>query len=350
MSAQRPVSLHSSPAVYAPVPASTLPLYRRLLFPSLLQATLPPAVFLHGTPELDVATYELIAVILRSHVTPWYARLTRDRTFVPQVSAVIVHLLKEIEGRVLAADLPLLVYTTLPALVEQHYADYRAARLRHSLSSSSSISDCFTALQPHVALSPNSTSVNTEYIRQAIDHVLKTCLLEEDWEAESERTIVREVLAGPVLGGVLPRLAQPWFLFGLLLSAVGKGTGPKVPVSRVHLNVASSNRYQDQPVAKPPVTSMRQMLVLFINTLHSLTSVLHSVVSFLQAISRFLSTLPANKGASKPRYYASSLLLVVAAILNLSARLVSGLLLSYLSIIVALLQPLLDRYACTASL
>ncbi|KZO99572.1 hypothetical protein CALVIDRAFT_560918 [Calocera viscosa TUFC12733] len=329
MSGLRPASLHSSPAVYTPVPISTLPLYRRLLFPSLPQTTQPPPIFNHGSPELSIATYELLAVILRSHVSPWYTRLTRDKTFIPEVTSAIAHGLREVERRTLAADLPLLVYTTLPALLAQHYTDYRAAQLRHALSPSTSVAECFHALQPHIALTPESTVVNPEYLRQAVEFVLKACMSKEDWEAETDRTIVREVLVGPVLGGVLPRLAQPWFLFAMMLGVLGRGKGSKASA---------------KSMSKAPVTSMRQMLVLLIGALHALTSALHSVVTLMQSISRFLASLPTRKQySSQSRYYASNLLMLVAIVLDLPSRLVSDLLLSYTSIIVALLQPLLDR-------
>ncbi|KZT61839.1 hypothetical protein CALCODRAFT_490752 [Calocera cornea HHB12733] len=328
MSGLRSASLHSSPAVYTPVPISTLPFYRRLLFPTLPQATPTPPIFAHGTPELNIATYELLAVILRSHVSPWYTRLTKDKTFVPEIATVIVHVLREVERRALAADLPLLLYTTSSTLLAQHYADYRAAQLRHALSPSTSVAEGFHALQPHIALTPESTAINPEYLRQAVEFVLRACMTKVDWQAETERTIVREILVNPVLGGILPRLAQPWFLFGLMLSAMGKGKGSKA----------------SKFTPKAPVTSMRQMLVLLIGALHSLTSALHSVVTLMQSISRFLASLPTRKqDAPQTRYYASNLLVLVGTVLDLSSRLVSGLLLSYISIIVALLQPLLDR-------
>lgn len=64
-------------------------------------------------------------------------------------------------------------------------------------------------------------TVDEAYVRQAFDDVLKTCVSSEDYEPETERYIVREILVKVVLGGIIPKLTQPWFIQQSVLNLLG---------------------------------------------------------------------------------------------------------------------------------
>ena len=84
-------------------------------------------------------------------------------------------------------------------------------------------------MQPHMALSPDGV-VDPVYVRQAVDHILKTCLPPEDYEPETERYIVREIILKVLVGSVLPRITQPWFIHKVILDQLGpENAAGKVP-------------------------------------------------------------------------------------------------------------------------
>ncbi|CAL1696547.1 unnamed protein product [Somion occarium] len=75
-------------------------------------------------------------------------------------------------------------------------------------------------MQPHMAVSAEG-KVDETYIRQAVDYVLEECLPEEDYEPDPERYIIREIIVNVLLGSVVPRLTQPWFIHKTILDFLG---------------------------------------------------------------------------------------------------------------------------------
>ncbi len=231
--AQSSQSIHSATTNQPSQSLSTtksIPLAQRLLQPHNPHAPLPPILRSHSSQHQDSITqlnaelYDIIALSLRVYVSSWWHTQIspRDKSFLPQISLVIVHILQVLEQRVLAADLDKLIYHTIPILLVQHYRDYRTsvAKLHTSYASlelNASLPKIFRASQPHLGVDEYGT-FNDIYLRQAIDHVLKACLPPDDYESELERSIVREILVKPVFGTVLSQVSQPSFLHSLALS------------------------------------------------------------------------------------------------------------------------------------
>lgn len=221
----RSVQSVTSSAVHARPPQ---PLARRLLqrYPS---TPLPPIVTTsshdNAIPRLNEELYDFIALALRAYVGSWWSTRvsTRDRDFIPQISLVVTHVLGSLQQRIHAADISSLVLHGIPTLTAQHYRDYRAAdaKLHTSYASDATLPHLFHYSQAHIAVSEDG-SFNDTYLRQAIDHVLKACLPPSDWDSEMERAIVREIIVRPILGSVLPKLCQPWFLHNIALSLIGR--------------------------------------------------------------------------------------------------------------------------------
>ena len=230
--------------------AGSTSLARRLLFPNHpLSEPLPP-ILKCGTstsprPDsqdslaftaLNDELYDFIALAVRGFVLPWWAKITlRDKEFLQQITKIIVHFIRQIEARVLTAELPSLVVGVLPRLVAQHYVDYRSAcaKLPSSyatgLHASNSLASLFHSLQPHMAVSPEGV-VDSNYVRQAVEHIMRVGLPLEDWEAETERSIVREVILKVILENAFPRLSQPWFIHKSLLEVLGPPEEVMMPV------------------------------------------------------------------------------------------------------------------------
>lgn len=63
-------------------------------------------------------------------------------------------------------------------------------------------------------------SINEDYLRQLVDFILKACLPPEDYDPDTERYIIREVIL-KVLKDSIPRISQPWFIHKLALDLLG---------------------------------------------------------------------------------------------------------------------------------
>lgn len=83
----------------------------------------------------------------------------------------------------------------------------------------------FAHLQPHMAISQEGV-IDREYYRQIVDHILKASLPPEDYEPESERIIVREVVVKVLIDDVLPKITQPWFINRSILDLLGNTDEP----------------------------------------------------------------------------------------------------------------------------
>lgn len=198
-----------------------LPLSRRLLFPTLpASAPVPPILASDVAPELTNELYTFIALALRAFVNPWWTKITRyDKEFLPEINRIVCIVVRAMETRLTNTDLAPLAFHDLPVLVTQHYRDIRSASAKLSTSyapgSSSSLSASFHQLQPHMAVSSAGDAVDEVYVRQIVDHILKSCLPEEDYAPEVERFIVREIVV-KVLSDSLQKIAEPWFLYKIV--------------------------------------------------------------------------------------------------------------------------------------
>lgn len=198
------------------------PLARRLLFPVLPPDAPYPPLF---SPELDAEFYDFIALALRAYVSPWWSKLSRyDKELLPEINRILVHVIRVLESRLHNTDLALLLLRDFPVILTQHYRDYRNASSKRSSSyangGSYSIPHLFHQSQPHMALSPDGT-INEDYYRQILDHLLRVSLPPADYAAEAERYIIREAILKVVLVDVLPRVTQPWFIQLAILNQLG---------------------------------------------------------------------------------------------------------------------------------
>ena len=202
-------------------------LARRLLFPHLPpEADLPPLLVSPlATPELNDELYSFIAIALRAYVHPWWSKLTRyDKEFLPAITRVLTAVIRVLEARLAKVDLAPLILRDIPVLVTNHYTDYRNAHAKlqtsYATGGAATLPQLFHQMQPHMAVSAEGV-VDEAYVRQALDDILKTCLPPEDYEPETERYIVREVLVKVVQGGIIPRVTQPWFIHQTVLNLLG---------------------------------------------------------------------------------------------------------------------------------
>lgn len=242
---ERAPSITSSSSKLTAPGHATGSLTKRLLFPHLPPSSpAPPLLQTSATyPALDAELYDLIALALRAYVNPWWIKITRyDKQLLLELTRILSSFLRAIEARALAVDLSPLVYHDLPALLVQHCADYRVAARKlgssYAAAGSASLPVLFHGQQQHVGVSVDG-KIDEVYVRAAIDIVLKACLSPEDWDAEVERYLIREVIVKTLCIDLAPRITQPWFLHSTLLDLLGLPDEP-LNVSILHLTRHSS--------------------------------------------------------------------------------------------------------------
>lgn len=200
-------------------------LARRILFPNTT-ADLPPLLAAQNVPpELQAELYDVLALALRAYVNPWWTKITRyDKELLPQITHIVTTVIRALEARTLALDLPPLLFHDAPIILTQHFRDYRNAASKLSTSyatgGATSLPHLFHQLQPHIALSSDA-SIDLQYYRQILDHILKACLPPEDYEPEAERYVVREVILKVLVQDIIPHITQPWFIQKSILDILG---------------------------------------------------------------------------------------------------------------------------------
>ncbi|KAH8991996.1 hypothetical protein EDB92DRAFT_1859324, partial [Lactarius akahatsu] len=219
--------------------SSSLTLIPRRRLPPLLQTS---SVY----PPLDAELYDLIALALRAYINPW-------REYSPQI-------------------LVPLVYHRLPVLLTQHCVDYRTASRKlgssYAAAGSASLPMLFHGQQQHVGVSADG-KIDEVYVRAAVDVVLKACLSPEDWDAEAERYLLREIVVKTICVDVAPRITQPWFFHSTLLNLLGPAElplrPPDPPPSRLNTNSSA-------------FPSFHTIIVLFLSAVQSISSTALSVI------------------------------------------------------------------------
>ncbi|KAH9176927.1 PXA domain-containing protein [Lactarius sanguifluus] len=241
---------------------STTSLTKRLLFPHLDPSSpLPPL------PSDLIQLYDLIALALRAYINPWWTRISRyDKQLLVEITRTLSSVFRALEARVLAADLSPLIYHRLPVLLTQHCVDYRTASRKlgssYAAAGSASLPMLFHGQQQHVGVSTDG-KIDEVYVRAA------ACLAPEDWDAEAERYLLREVIVKTICVDVAPRITQPWFLHSTLLNLLGPAElplrPPDPPPSRLNTNSSA-------------FPSFHTIIVLFLSAVQSISSTALSVI------------------------------------------------------------------------
>ncbi|KAG9048229.1 hypothetical protein FS837_000428 [Tulasnella sp. UAMH 9824] len=258
-------------------------LAHRLLSPSSATPLFPLT-----TPDravLNDQIYKFLALALRAFVLTWWSKLSpRDKEFLPQITKVVQHVVKEVRDRVEGEGedrLIGMILAGIPALVQQHYTDFRSAKSKigTSYASSGYMAGVFHRLQPHIAVrveDEQGASIGVEnildpvYLSAAIDMVLKACLPPEESGSDMERHIVREILVGPVLCGALPRVVQPWFIHKAMLDLLGS---PKKPDERPLPSKPSPFTFHSITVIF--LTAVQAISTFFLKVIHLSQSMIH---------------------------------------------------------------------------
>ncbi|KAJ6509280.1 PXA domain-containing protein [Mycena vitilis] len=252
-------------------------LSKRLLFPAWPSNDLPPLFEAPATPpELTAEVYDFVALALRAFVNPWWTKITRyDKEFLPDITRILTHVVRALEARVQDADFAPLVFRDVPLILTQHYRDYRSAASKLSTSYASggalSLPVLFHGLQPHMAVSSDGT-IDPDYMRQIVDHILKACLPDEDYAPETQRFIIREIVLKILLNDVLPKVTQPWFIQKTILDLLGQENDVILTKSRPSTPPASA-------------FSFHTLIVVFLSAIQALSGACLAMIhAYKQAV------------------------------------------------------------------
>ncbi|GAA5975400.1 hypothetical protein JCM5350_006469 [Sporobolomyces pararoseus] len=296
---------------------STPPLYQKILYPANGSPPSPPRI-LHSSSHatLDPLILDLIALSLRAFVTPWYnGGISRDpdKDFLQAVTAVLIHVIQALEVRLATVDWTELLLRDLPTVLENHYRDWDSANEKAGGSSAHNLSteEMFHHLQPHIAISlsgsPPTPQVDPVYLRTLVDHLLKLLLPPEDYRAETERAIVREVLVGVVFGSVFGKVAQPWFLHGVIARVLEGREAEKTAVKK-----GSSSSSPTESISTLPPSILDQVLSTIGQVPSVVSSALTAVTKLLVAANS--TVLPSHHSTSEEPFYQNLFSLALAVL------------------------------------
>ncbi|KAJ7139874.1 PXA domain-containing protein [Mycena epipterygia] len=269
-------------------------LSKRLLFPNLPSNDLPPLFASPETPpELTAEVYDFVALALRAFVNPWWTKITRyDKDFLPDITRILTHVIRALETRALDADFAPLVFRDVPAILTQHYRDYRNAAGKMSTSYAAAgaltLPVLFHNLQPHMAVTADG-AIDPEYMRQIVDQILKSCLPHEDYDPEPQRFVIREIILKILLKDVIPKITQPWFIQKTILDLLGQ-EDILLPKSR--------------PSSPPAATfSFHTLIVVFLSAIQALSgaclAMIHAYKQAVGTIKRVNQTPPRAQPARR---------------------------------------------------
>lgn len=238
----------------------------------LLHPSAPRPRILHSASHdvLDPLLLQLIALVARAHILPWYSSLSRDpdRVFLGRVTRVLIHVIQALELRCAGVDgLELLLDSV--ELAARHWREWDDTSMR-AAEGGQTREERWHTLQPHIALSLAGTRtpiISALYLRTLTEAVLALLLPAEDFRSDMERSIVREIVAG-IVRGVLDRRLHPGELYALIARALeGLEAGKTVEVEEEGRGTKSLGNQLDQ------LLSSLGTLPLILSTLyHSATS------------------------------------------------------------------------------
>ncbi|KAI5288686.1 hypothetical protein KEM52_001063 [Ascosphaera acerosa] len=201
---------------------------------SSLDPSLPP---LSSSNKVDLQLYALLAIIVKEYIDTWYSKITPDTTLTDEIVRLVAHCTRAIEQRIRNVDVNALLLDEVPALLENHIQAFRTATETSATGPNTfRFRTVYHTLNPHPAFSPvpNNAPPTTsgcsptatqrerecQYRQLLSQAVLAVLLPTEDLENAPLRTILADILADLILGGVIAdRLCQEYFVYQYLAKA-----------------------------------------------------------------------------------------------------------------------------------
>ena len=192
----------------------------------------PPQTMPRLRPELPVvsdALNEILTMIVRDFVLPWYQELSSSPSFPTAVSSVLHESIGQVLDRAASIDFPALVVKRILPKITAHVEQFRqsevalrGAKLERSLTHSEELDLLLASrysikgggkLHPAIDNLSSTFTKQTEesHLRELVDKALPFILPEPESGSRALKIVVREIAACSVLYPVMDLFADPDF-------------------------------------------------------------------------------------------------------------------------------------------
>ncbi|KZP25278.1 hypothetical protein FIBSPDRAFT_855816 [Athelia psychrophila] len=269
----------------------------------------PPQTMPRLRPELPVvsdALNEIMTMIVRDFVLPWYQEISSSPSFPTAVSSVLHESIGRVLERAAAIDLPALVAKRILPKVTAHIEQFRqsevalrGAKLERSLTHSEELDLLLASrysikgggkLHPAIDNLSSTFTKQTEetHLRDLLEKVLPFVLPEPESRSNAIKIVVREIAACSVLYPVMDLLADPDFWNRAIDEVAGAAIHQQKMISKVrNILEAQSPRHQQRAASTAIAPPIAETITIRTD--------IRQFESFLRSINRCSSLLDARR-------------------------------------------------------
>lgn len=233
--------------------------------------------------QADLESQLLLAQVVRQVILPWYARITQDRDFIVEIVIALRSALQVAAFRAASTSsgrsssvLSLFVSEELPALLIQHYREYRRASDVYpsfrSPKGGPTATQVYLASNPHAALSVSRQGrlhVSEAYLDSLLQSLLEALLPAEQSSSEAQVAILRDVIKGSITNQFRVRGRGAW----VLVRAIGQFMGRDLDSSSL-----SSSQASLSPPSQEHTVDVGSIATSLLHGLYALASMLMPLV------------------------------------------------------------------------
>ncbi|ORX95521.1 PXA-domain-containing protein [Basidiobolus meristosporus CBS 931.73] len=204
--------------------------------------------FIHLTKSsrcVDVELYNLLALLLRDFVLTWYDSISQDPEFLSEIVYTFSNITQELEDRCSKVDWTKLIVYNFSSILKRHYQDFRLCKSKVGTSQAgyATFETLFHGIQPHFALS--SSEAEKEYLRELSERMLRILLPVEEYESDTVRYLLREIMTCTVLTNVVNSLSDPYTINNIIVKSLGPIAIPSTEIQLKGGNAESVAKSQD---------------------------------------------------------------------------------------------------------
>lgn len=182
---------------------------------------------LTSSDQVNIEIYAFFGLICRQFIQAWYYKIVDDPAFIYDISAVLAHVTRQIEERVVQIDMFELALDELPTIIEAYIKDVRMvhARYKSSLLPADSIESAFHAIRPHPAL---GSAEDERAFLQMLSRGLVVSLLDQaSLNSPLAVSLISSIICDIGLKNAVEKLSEPWMLYEIFTKVLNILCPPK---------------------------------------------------------------------------------------------------------------------------
>ena len=172
---------------------------------------------LTSSPIVDEQLSKIITLLLRDYISSWFSTLSNDEELYTEITKLVAHILSELEHRLSKVDWVVLITQDMPHVLINHIREHRACseKFGTAYAGGKSLEELFHGCQPHIALS--SPDAERDYVRRIADMLLDTLLPPQEYQSDTIRLLLREILTSNVFLMLIDYFSDPDYLNEMIL-------------------------------------------------------------------------------------------------------------------------------------